>query len=173
MSKIRFKRNFFLVISWFSLTTVFSWGTTFSLRARADASCQPLLSNLSQHLQLPRGEVYMLHMTNYQANNQWWGGYADISLRRSNNGHLIAQGNRLISSRTTTLGRGFGQLQPFSIRQPEPITYDIDPQSGTITFLGQYGPYDMTCIGNKFAIVNTSDSLETFTFSKGFAPVVR
>jgi hypothetical protein len=151
---------------------VLLWGTTFSSKARADASCNALLSDLNQHLQLPRGEVGVLHMTNYQANNQWWGGYTGPSLQRDKNGHLIGKGNRLISSRTITIGSGFGQLQPFSIKTPDPMSYDIDPQSGKITFQGQYSPYDMTCLGNKFAIVNTSDSLETFTFSKGFAPKV-
>jgi hypothetical protein len=115
-------------------------------------------------------------MTNYQANQQGWGGYTEIRLGRSANGHLVGSGSRLISTRTIPLGNlsggGFDTRprQPFSIQEPDPMSYDIDPQSGKITFQGQYGPYDMTCLGNKFAIVNTWDSLETFTFFKTRGP---
>lgn len=119
----------------------------------------------------------MHHMTNYQANQQSWGGYTETRLDRSANGHLVGSGSRLISTRTIPLGNpstggGFDTrpMQPFSIKEPDPMSYDIDPQSGQITFQGQYGPYDMTCIANKFAIVNTWDSLETFTFSKWSGP---
>jgi hypothetical protein len=39
--------------------------------------------------------------------------------------------------------------------------------NGSVRFAGQYGPYPTTCYDNKFLIVNTGDSFETFTFSKG------
>lgn len=146
--------------------------TKFSFEARADVSCNSLLSDLNQHLQFPPNEVAVLHMTNYQANQQWWGGYTETRLRRSQNGHLVGEGSRLISSRSIDLGGGGpfgGQSQPFSVRNPDPISYDINPQ-GKITFQGQYGPYEMTCLGNKFVIVNTGDSIETFTFTKSTGP---
>jgi hypothetical protein len=109
-------------------------------------------------------------MTNYQAKGQWWGGWTQTSLRKSQNGHLVGTGSRLISSRLINIGgEGFGQSQPFNIKAPDPISYDIDPQ-GKITFQGQYGPYQMTCLDNKFAIVNSGDSIETFTFSKSTGP---
>jgi hypothetical protein len=175
MKIIRFQRNFLFVIPLSFLTMVLFWGTTFSFKARADASCNALLSDLSQYLQGYPSSVSVLHMTNYQANKQWWGGYTQEILSRSANGHLEGSGSRLISTRTIEVGNpspgGFGgPTQPFSIKEPDPMSYDIDPQSGKITFQGRYGPYDMTCLGNKFAIVNTWDSLETFTFDKFLRP---
>ena len=149
-------------------------GHPFDFQLKTDTSCNALLSDLSQHLQTSLGEVTVLHMTNYQAQEQWWGGWTQTRLRRSQNGHLVGTGSRLISSRSIDLGGGGpfgGQSQPFSVRSPDPMSYDIDPQ-GKITFQGQYGPYQMTCLDNKFAIVNSGDSIETFTFSKSTGPVV-
>ncbi len=40
-------------------------------------------------------------------------------------------------------------------------------QNGTVYF-GPYGPYTPTCYGNKFLVVNSGDSFETFTFTKGY-----
>ena len=141
---------------------------------QADASCTALLTDLSDHLNFSSNTVTVIHMTNYQANNQWWGGYTQINLYRNNNGHLVGSGDRLISSRGITLGavNTFGYVQPFNVQQPDPMSYDIDPQARRITFQGQYGPYNMTCLDNKFAIVNTGDSIETFTFTKGTNPII-
>lgn len=174
MKIIRFRRNLLFVISLIFLTTALLWGTTFSFKARADESCDALLSDLSQYLQFPNNEVTVLHMTNYQANQQWWGGYTKTTLARSANGHLVGNGSRLISTRLIQLPGGGpfgGPSQPFSIREPDPISYDINPQSRKITFQGQY-THDMTCIGNKFVIVGIGggDALESFTFSKSAGP---
>ena len=91
---------------------------------------------------------------------------------------IVGSGSRLISTRTIPLGDpstrgGFDTRprQPFSIQEPDPMSHDIDPQTGKITFQGQY-THDMTCIGNKFAVVGIAggDALETFTFAKSIAP---
>lgn len=143
---------------------------TLSLQAHAATSCTALLTDLSQYLYYPPNNVTIIHMTNYQANGQWWGGWTQTQLYRGMNGHLVGTGNRLISNRLENLGGGgFGQMQPFSIRQPEWISYDID-LDGRIILDGQYGPYQMTCEGNKFAFFNSGDSLENFSFSKGTGP---
>jgi hypothetical protein len=52
----------------------------------------------------------------------------------------------------------------------EAIGYEITADA-RLTFVmpgsnTRYGPYDMTCISDKFAIVNTFDSIETFLFIK-------
>lgn len=172
MKLIRFQWKIFLFIFLVFLAIPIFWGTTFSSKARADESCNALLADLSQYLQFPANEVVMLHMTNYQNNQQWWGGYTKTSLSRSANGHLIGSGDRLISTRLIILpGNGFRPSQPFSIREPDPISYDIDPRTGKITFQGQY-THDMTCIGNKFALVGIEggDAFETLTFSKDTGP---
>jgi hypothetical protein len=140
-------------------------------------SCTAFLSDLN--LQSPLVEVTVQHMTNYRADRgfPWWGGYTKTRLFKSPNGHIVGSGSRLISDRrVAVIGAGtdiFGELiadQPFSIKRPDPMSYDIDPKRGKITFQGQYGPYDMICVGNKFAVVNTGDSLETFSFSKITGP---
>jgi hypothetical protein len=175
VKRIKHPRNFLFPIS------LFFWTMIFSFKASADTSCNVLLSDLANHLKSPTGQVSLQHLTNYQANGQWWGGYTTVSLRlsrigRVGNEDLVGSGSRLISSRFINLGGGgFGQSQPFSVRQPDPMSYVISIrkvgiQTGTITFQGKYGPYDMTCLGDKFAIVNTGDSIETFTFSKSFGP---
>jgi hypothetical protein len=155
MKITRFRTNSFFVSSITFLTVSLLWGTALSLKATADESCNELLSDLSQYLQFPNNKVMMLHMTNYQTARQWWGGYTQTRLRRKANGHLIGNGKRVIL-----------EDQPRA-SNVEPISYDIDPQSGVITFQGQY-THDMTCIGNKFAIVGIEggDAVETFTFTK-------
>jgi hypothetical protein len=40
-------------------------------------------------------------------------------------------------------------------------------KNGSVWF-GPYGPYTPTCYGNKFLVVNSGDSFETFTFTKGY-----
>ncbi|KAM3091310.1 hypothetical protein ACKFKF_33500 [Phormidesmis sp. 146-12] len=95
------------------MTLPLLWGTTRSLKATADESCNALLSDLSQYLQAPNNKVVMLHMTNYQTAQQWWGGYTQTRLRRKANGHLVGNGKRVILS---------GQSQPPSTRNPEPIS---------------------------------------------------
>lgn len=179
MKTIRHFKHFFLSISLLLSTTTFFWTTTFSFKAKADASCNVLLSDLSQYLNSSYyNRVTLIHMTNYQANNQWFGGYTQASLSKNYNGHLIGSDNRLLSSRIITLsnnntGFDFGRSQPFDVLQPDPISYDIDPQTATIVFDNQYGPYDITCVGNKFAIVNSGDSIETFSFTKSAVPIIR
>jgi len=155
--------------------------------AKADTSCNQLLSDLASHLKTSRGIVSLQHTTNYQANGQWWGGYTKTSLSLISSppnlqigfpgrDNLVGSGSRLISNRLRTLpgpGPGpfaFGQTQPFDIQKPDPISYSIDVRKGTIIFQGRYGPYEINCIGNKFAIVNTGDSIETFTFGKSVGP---
>jgi hypothetical protein len=144
-------------------------------KASADASCNELLSELSNWLGSPPNEVLVNHVTNYQTDANSWLGWTEFVLSKSPNGNLVGvgEGNRLISTISINLrsdGPLGGPMQPFSIGEPGPISYEIDLHAGTVIFGGQYGPYDMICLGNKFAIVNTSDSLETFTFFKYSAP---
>jgi hypothetical protein len=153
-------------------TTLICWTTTFSSTARADQSCSTLLQSLRNSLNGGSG-VSMQHMTNYQTNTQRFGGYteADISV---NGFFFVGSANRLLSSRSLYVSTspssvnppsfGSGYSQPFYVKQPDPISYKINTADNTMTFNGQYGPYPMTCLGDKFAIVNTSDSIETFVF---------
>jgi hypothetical protein len=154
-------------------TTVTPGGIIQALFYAGDPSCKKLMSNLDNMY-----NIQMRHMTNYEANNQSWGGYTTVSLAEKN-GLLVGSGNRLISTRIRVLdqtppppGGFFGNstLQPFDVKQPDPMSYSIDTHTGKITFQGVYGPYSMTCASDKFAIVNTGDSIETFVFWQGPTP---
>jgi hypothetical protein len=134
----------------------------FPTKASADESCRALLTDLSNYLNASLGnQVTVLHMTTYQANGLQFGGYTFGVLSRLPNGNLVGSSNRLISTRVVP-----GTGQPFDRNQPDPISYFINLQQTTILLSGQYGPYDLTCRANKFAIVDSGDSLETFTFTK-------
>lgn len=146
--------------------------------AQADTSCNALLEDLANHLRSPLGLVSLQHMTNYQANGQWWGGYTQVPLllrgpgafSRVGDDYLVGSGGRLLSSRSVRVGGGFGIDQPFNIYKADPMSYKISLKRGTITFQDKYGPYDMSCLGTKFLVVNTGDSIETFSFNKTIGP---
>ena len=163
-----------------SLTTT-PYGAASLRVSNPDQSCSVLMSDLSNFLLYSGNTVAIHHLTNYQTVNTSFGGYTAASLRRDIYGNFIGSGNRLLSTRALTLdapppptfdpnnpsfGGGGGRSQPFDLQQPDPISYEINPLTLKITFNGKYGPYNMTCLDDKFAIVNTDDSIETFTFSK-------
>jgi hypothetical protein len=92
--------------------------------------------------------------------------------------NLVGRGQRLLSSKLKYAGKGglvqpitdtdFGPAkptQPFDATQPEGISYEITP-SGLLMLSGQYGPYQLICGGDKFAYVDTGDSIESFSFVK-------
>jgi hypothetical protein len=120
------------------------------LHALAD-SCEPLLQDFVTYLQQQPGAfVEFVHTTNYQANNFWATGHSWGFLQPATS-ELILSGevNRIWDDEST---------ETFSIEFYE---------DGSVRFAGQYGPYPTTCYGNKFLTVNTGDSFETFTFTKG------
>jgi hypothetical protein len=120
------------------------------LHALAD-SCEPLLQDFVTYLQQQPGAfVQFVHTTNYQANNWWMGGHSWGFLQPATSGLILSgEVNRIwADDRTETFA----------------IEFYAD---GSVRFAGQYGPYPTTCYGNKFLTVNTGDSFETFTFTKG------
>jgi hypothetical protein len=150
--------------------------------ALPDPSCTKLLGDLYAYLATPVSTVAVLHMSNYQANGQWWGGYTRAELSRGwssskagtvdvNRVRLVGSGIRLSSASRKPIEAPNGgfrseSTQPFWEGKPEAMSYEIT-MAGQITFGGKYGPYEMTCMGDKFAIVNGYDSFETFSFVKG------
>ncbi|MCC5609966.1 hypothetical protein LC612_25125 [Nostoc sp. CHAB 5834] len=155
-------------------------GINILLGFNPDKSCSVLMSDLSNFLLYPNNQVTIRHLTNYQTVNNSFGGYTAARLSKDIYGNFIGSDNRLLSTRTLTLDAptfdpnypsfGGGRSQPFDVQQPDPISYKIDPVRRNIIFNGQYGPYNMTCLDDKFAIVNTGDSIETFTFFKSTGP---
>lgn len=78
--------------------------------ALTDPSCGKLLGDLYAYLAAPLTTVDVLHMSNYQANGQWWGGYTRAELSRGwssprpgtvelTRARLVGSGIRLLSSR--------------------------------------------------------------------------
>lgn len=190
MKTIRLLKYFLLPISLLLLTTTLSLTVKAQLRFplnngstpdlfNPDNSCRVLMSDLSNFLLNSNNQVTIHHLTNYQTVNNSFGGYTVATLSKDIYGNFIGSGNRLLSTRTLTLDAppptnypsfGGGRSQPFDVQQPDPISYKIDPVALRIIFNGQYGPYNMTCLDDKFAIVNTGDSIETFTFFKVTGP---
>src|SRR5262245_57997154 len=118
----------------------------------ADISCAPLLNDLREHLF--RGTVKIRHSTNYLTNAQSFNGYVyGCFLNRMPQRAFSGEGN-------TCTRRIFREGQKMI---EEPMRYEITADA-KMTFIlpnsnARHGPYDMTCLGNKFAIVNTSDSI--------------
>lgn len=117
------------------------------------ASCKPLLNSFVTYLKGNGNIISYIHTTNYQANGFWgtansWG--ADLT---------PATGGPILSGTVNRTWHHDGSTQDFSIEFYA---------NGSVRFAGQYGPYPTTCYGNKFLIVNTGDSFETFTFTKGY-----
>lgn len=124
------------------------------MQAKADP-CKPLLDALHNYLTNNSGYINFLQTTNYQRNiysyqGYWAGAYAYGGLQLATGGPILSG----TASRTWSDGR----TDQFSIE------FYAD---ASVRFAGQYGPYPTTCYGNKFLIVNTWDSLETFTFVEG------
>jgi hypothetical protein len=151
--------------------SIFEPGTTYTpgvalLPYSGDPSCRKLMLDLRF-----MDSIELQHMTNLKTSDQTWGGYTSARLGNQG-GVLVGSGNRLISSRLRILDQiirpgdlfGTSTSQPFDAKQPDPISYSIDTYTGKIKFWGVYGPYSMTCASDKFAIVNTGDSIETFVF---------
>jgi hypothetical protein len=125
--------------------------------AKADESCRGLLEELRAHLF--QGKVRIQHTTNYKTSSQAFVGVsADCWLDRMPGGSFSGSGincKRQINRH--------GQRPAL-----EPIGYAIS-SDGKLTFVqsqNRYGPYEMNCLGGKFALVNTGDSIETFIFLK-------
>lgn len=89
------------------------------------------------------------HTTNYQRNYNWHGAYSGGFLHLGT-GAVILTGQ---TYRTWDDSR----IEDFSLE------FYAD---GKVRFAGQYGPYPTTCYANKFLIVKTGDSFETFSFLK-------
>jgi hypothetical protein len=158
--------------------SIFEPGTTYTpggaiLSYSGDPSCRNLMLDLRF-----MDSIDLQHMTNLKTSDQTWGGYTSARLGNQG-GVLVGSGNRLVSSRLRILDQiiqpgdlfGTSTSQPFDAKQPDPISYSIDTYTGKIKFWGVYGPYSMTCASDKFAIVNTGDSIETFVFWP--TPVIR
>ncbi|MEJ7809284.1 MAG: hypothetical protein WKG32_02605 [Gemmatimonadaceae bacterium] len=160
--------------------------------------CTTLFGDLISYLEAPNKTgigaptIALLHMTNYQAHGQNWGGWTVTQLAlarpsaklglgqstgidvlgrpiRAHVQNLAGRGRRLISIRAQP-GSGLGvspprPLQPFDATRPEDISYEITAD-GLLLLNGVYGPYQLVCGSDKFAYVDTGDSMETFSFTK-------
>ena len=115
------------------------------------ATCGSLLQSLATYLTsgVSGANVDMHHTTNYQAHGYWATAHAWGALSRATNEALL---------RTET-------PRFWENGWTESITIDFYA-NGSVRFNDQYGPYSSQCYGNKFLIVNTGDSFETFTFEK-------
>ncbi len=119
----------------------------------ADQSCVALLNDLRNHL--VRGKVRVHHATNYLTAQQSFGGWTQCWLDRAPANGFAGGCNRYILRESPALNGTFSS-------QPEQMIYNISADA-KIKF-GKYGPYEMSCIGDKFAVVNTWDSIETMVF---------
>jgi hypothetical protein len=121
------------------------------LHASAD-SCEPLLNSFVTYLQ--QDPLYrfisVVHTTNYQANGYWGTAHSSGYLELTTSGPILS-------------GEVY-RVWDTGYTETFPIEFYAD---GSVRFAGQYGPYPTTCEGNKFLIVNTGDSFETFTFDEG------
>ena len=117
----------------------------------AAASCKSLIQGLNAYLTsgVYGANVDMHHTTNYQANGFWATAHAWGALSRATNGALL---------RTETPRFWHNGTMDF-------LTIDFYA-NGSVRFNDQYGPYTAECYGEKFLIVNSGDSFETFTFEK-------
>lgn len=110
----------------------------------------------------PGTSAGVIHTTNFLVQDtttfNWFGGYTGVTLSLVN-GHLVGAGSRLHSDRFTDSTR----TQPFDARQPEFISYDIDP-NGKLTFDGAFGPFDPVCYFDKFMVVPGATAVEVLSF---------
>jgi hypothetical protein len=117
-------------------------------QARA-GSCTPLLTDLYNYVANNGGYIGFLHTTNYQAHGYWATAHAW--------GYLVfSSGNGLMSGIAHRTWHD-GHTDSFALS-----FYN----NGTVWF-GQYGPYTPTCDGTKFLLVDSGDSYEAITFTKG------
>jgi hypothetical protein len=128
-----------------------------SLPAVADSTCLPLLNDLRQHLF--NGNVSIRHSTNYSGNalsfNGWvYGCWLNRMPKDGFSGGGVGCFRQIMRERQAPTDEAMG----YEISADAKLTFVI-PGSTT-----RYGPYDMTCVSDKFAIVNTFDSIETFLF---------
>jgi hypothetical protein len=126
--------------------------------AFADESCSGLPEQLRNHLF--RGRVLIHHTTNYKTDAQSFiGRSSECWLDRMPGGTFSGSGINC---------RRFIHRDRQTVAKAERMGYAISADA-KITFLqppAKYGPYDISCIGGKFAVVNTWDSIETFVFLK-------
>lgn len=132
---------------------------TASTASAAEGTCDQLFQDLRRTVQTSTGSyIHTLWTTNYfvPARNALFMATTEIRLRPQN-GDLFGSGTRSQISYNTT-DRPMAQTDAVSIR----LRTD-----GKIVFNERYGPYDPTCSGDKFAIVDSNDSVEVFTFKPG------
>ena len=122
--------------------------------ARADRSCNALFARLRAVGQpsLDGNFVHVLWTTNYflPSPDHRFMGATSLVMNTQPNGDMTASGTRHLLYTT---------LEPISLR----IRND-----GKMIFNELYGPYDPVCNGDRFALVNTGDSIEVF----GMKPIV-
>jgi hypothetical protein len=130
-----------------------------SVPAAANDSCLKLLGDLRDHLF--RGSVRIHHSTNYFANTNAFNGWVyGCWLDRAPNQGFKGSGLACIRQILREGQKPAEESMGYEITADAKLTFVV-PGSNT-----RYGPYEMTCMSDKFAIVNTFDSIETFVFIK-------
>jgi len=151
--------------------------------ASADSSCIPLLEKLWAWYSTPGiFSVYFSWSTHLQTSSSPSGdylsghvGYTRFQLsRKSDYLSFEGAGDRVWSfqenvSISSSL-RGIPR-QPFDVGQPESVTFEIiGPKNiprirtNPTIILGNHGPFEIKCEGDKFLYVYTGDTFETFSF---------
>ena len=116
------------------------------------ASCRTLFSELNRHLRSSsiNNYVSVLWTTNYAAHGTLYAGRS-LFLVRASRREIAGDGWRY-----RVFHKGSGT-------SPENVSLRI-VSGGRFLLQGQYGPYAPTCFGDRFAVLDTGDSVETFLF---------
>lgn len=140
--------------------------------ANADASCNALVQEMASLRNVCSGCVITVtaqHTVNFfqfvnGINDIRRGSYGLLSLRVfSTSLSLSGSGNELFSDRFTDTSH----RQPFDFRQPSTTTFDLvfeGPNAGKV-FINFSGPHDPVCFSNRFMVIATPTSVETFSLA--------
>lgn len=127
---------------------------------RLAAACNALFQRVRELA--PIGVIWT---TSYHAHGERFTGLTPLELRVRDS-TLVAEGTRIRDHRTRpVLGPpGRTLVGPSDAPRYEGVTILIGPDN-RILLQGIYGPYQPRCIGGRFAILETGDSIETFNFN--------
>jgi hypothetical protein len=135
--------------------------------------CKELMSNIRKW-----GRVNVQQMSNVEMpyTNNRYGGYTESSGTTSRRGLFEADGKKLLSDhikKNSSYVNGILSIdplrQPFDVEQAIKVSFHIDLNTAIINFKG--GDLGMTCLNNKYAVVNTGNGVETLLFTKTPDPI--
>jgi hypothetical protein len=114
--------------------------------------CGPLFSRLlAVATQNPANRIQAVWSTTYYANGVRYAGLSEVLLRAEGS-DLVGEGER----HRRFFEGDHATLEKVSLRFR---------QDTSVILSGQYGPYRATCSADRFAVLYTGDSVETFHFS--------